>query len=294
MSIQPASGPAYELPASRALAEAADKALNDNRTAHEQLGRVMAVVTAAGVRDILTGHQHDAPFDAARLELTEGADSLFPTGRYWTAAGAERTFTEDVGQTEAGNALHDLSGWTAYLDDNTRGVWRPLCDELPDRDGRPVFALDLVRAASLTLDPPGLAAPEAAPGAMVEVMVCANDRDRYPALVDPADQRDGYVRPWFDLHTVRRIAADTRRDAAKYGHGSIDTVHVLDGKVDRTRHAVVMVVCWMYLAGEKREQAVEVLQPNADGRYAIGGHDWQWYALDGNQNPLIPFRPDGI
>ncbi|MEU5497945.1 hypothetical protein [Streptomyces griseofuscus] len=294
MDRQPPSRPAYELPASSALGAAVDQALNDNQTAHEQLGRVMLVVTAAAVRDILTGHQPGAPFDAARLELVAGEDSLFPTGRYWTTAGAERTFTDDVGQTEAGNALHDLSGWTAYLDDNTRGVWRPLCDELPDRYGRPAFTLDLMRAASLTLDPPSPAAPEAAPGSMVEVLVCANDRDHYPALIDPADQRDGYVRPWLDLRTVRRIAADTQRDAARYGHGSIDTVHVLSGRVNRTRHAVVIVTCWMHLAGERREQAVEVLHPNADGRYAIGGHEWGWYALDRDLFPLIPFRPDGI
>ncbi|MFJ3249104.1 hypothetical protein [Streptomyces sp. NPDC086782] len=293
MTNQTPSRPAYQVPAAGVLGAAVDKALNDNRTAHEQLGRVMAVVTAAGVRDILTGHQPDAPFDAASLELVEGEDSLFPTGRYWTMAGDERTFAEDVGQTEAGNALHDLSGWTAYLDDSTRDVWRPLCEERPDRDDRPVFSLDLVRAASLTLDPPSPAAPEPAPGS-VEVLVCANDRDRYPALVDPDDQRDGYVRPWFDLHTVRRIAADTRRDAAKHGHGSIDTVHVLNGTVNRTRHAVVMVICWMYLGGERREQAVEVLQPNADGRYAVGGHDWCWYALTDGLNPQIPFRPEAL
>ncbi|MER5697828.1 hypothetical protein ACWDBO_37030 [Streptomyces mirabilis] len=49
----------------------------------------------------------------------------------------------------------------------------------------------------------------------------------------------------------------------------------------------------MYLGGEKTEQAAEILQPR-DGRYAVGGHDWQWYALDGDQNPLIPFRPDAV
>ncbi|MDQ1018890.1 hypothetical protein [Streptomyces afghaniensis] len=296
MTNQPPSRPAYELPASSALAEAVDKALNDNRTAHEQLGRVMAVVTAAGVRDILTGHQPDAPFDAARLELREGEDSLFPTGRYWTAAGVERTFTEDVGQTEAGNALHDLSGWTAYLDDNTRGVWRPLCEELPDRDGRAVYALDLARAASLTLDPPSPAAPEsapAAPAAMVEVLVCANERDHYPAHVDPTDQRDGYVRPWFDLPTVRIIAAETQAEAARYGHGFVNTVHVLDGTVDDRAEAVVLEVGWIYLGATNREKSVQVLWPNEDGRYAVGGHfDWCWYALDGNLHPQIPFRPD--
>ncbi|MFE7214587.1 hypothetical protein ACFU93_32525 [Streptomyces sp. NPDC057611] len=128
--------------------------------------------------------------------------------------------------------------------------------------------------------------------AMVEVLVCANDRDRYPAMVDPADQSDdGYVRPWFDLDTVRRIAADTQADAERHGHGSIDTVHVLDGTVGRQAHAVVLVICWMYLGGERRQQAVEVLQPNARGRYAVGGHDWCWYALDDLLNPQIPFQP---
>ncbi|MET8609779.1 hypothetical protein [Streptomyces misionensis] len=276
------------------LGAAVDKALNDNEAAHEQLGRVMAVATAAGVRDILTSHQPGAPFDAAWLEVTEGEDSLFPTGRYWTTAGVARTFTEDIGQTEAGNALHDLSGWTAYLNDSTRDVWRPLCKERPDRDGRPVYAFDLQRAASLDLDVSSPADLGATSDAMVEVLVCANDRNHYPAVVDPADQRDGYLRPWFDLRTVRRIAVDTQSAAARYGHGSIDTVHVLDGTVDRTNHAVVIVTCWMYLGGEKREQAVEVLHPNADGRYAVGGHDWQWYALGRDLMPLIPFRPDGI
>ncbi|GGZ73177.1 hypothetical protein ACFOOM_00995 [Streptomyces echinoruber] len=292
MATQPSPRPAYQLPSSQALGAAVTKALDDARQATEQLGRVMAVVTAAAVRDVLTGHQPSALFDAARLELVEGEDgSLFPTGRYWTQAGEERTFTETVGQTEAGNAVHDMSGWTAYLDDATRHAWYPLCEELPDRDGRPAYALDLARAAALTIDEPAPAEPAGEKSTMVEVMVCANDRDRYPALVDPADQRDGYVRPWFDLATVRRIAADTQRDARQHGHGSIDTVHVLSGRVNRTRHTVVLVVCWMWLGGDRREQAVEVLPPSADGRYAVGGFDWCWYALDGDLNPQIPFRP---
>ncbi|WP_327345946.1 hypothetical protein [Streptomyces europaeiscabiei] len=144
--------------------------------------------------------------------------------------------------------------------------------------------------------PPG---PSPAPEPMVEVMVCANERDHYPALVNPADQRDGYVRPWFDLDTVRRIATDTQADAAQYGHGSIDTVHVLDGTVERMRdgtiertaHAVVTVVCWMYLGGDRHEQAVEVLQPSVSGRYAVGGHDWCWYAISDDLTPMIPFEP---
>jgi hypothetical protein len=99
------------------------------------------------------------------------------------------------------------------------------------------------------------------------------------------------VRPWFDLDTVRRIAADTQEEAARYGHGSIDTVHVLDGTVGHTAHAVVLVVSWMYLGSERHEQATEILQPNEVGRYAVGGHDWCWYALDDDLNPMIPFHP---
>ncbi|MFJ1607015.1 hypothetical protein ACIOHS_27130 [Streptomyces sp. NPDC088253] len=286
MTTQPASRPAYKIPAH--LGAAAHAALDADRAARDQLGRAMLVTTAAAVRDILTGHEPDAPFDASAVELVEGGGgSLFPTGRYWTLAGVERTFTDTVGLAEAGNGIHGMSEWTAYLDYSNRNVWGPLCAELPGRDRRLAWALDLLRAAALPLDDPGARKP----GEMVEVMVCANDRDRYAAVVDPDDQRNGHVRPWFDLDTVRRIAATTQADAAQYGHGSVDTVHVMEGAVDGTAHAVVMVVCWMYLGGEKREQAVEVLQPNADGRYAVGGHDWQWYALDGHLNPQIPFRP---
>ncbi|MEV6738678.1 hypothetical protein AB0N14_17785 [Streptomyces sp. NPDC051104] len=298
MTTQPASRPAYEIPTH--LGAAAHAALDADRAARDQLGRAMLVATAAAVRDILTGYEPDAPFDASAVELVEGEDgSLFPNGRYWTLAGEERTFTETVGAAEAGNGIHGMSEWTAYLNDSTRDVWYDLCTEQPDRDGRPAYRLDLLPAAALQLDE-SAPAPVRQRGQMVEVLVCANDSDRYPAMVDPDDQRDGYVKPWFDLDTVRRIAEQTQADAARYGHDSVDTVHVLeggdcavrhDGSTEPLKYAVVLVVCWMYLDGEKREQAVQVLQPNKDGRYAVGGHDWQWYALGGQLNPQIPFRP---
>lgn len=292
---QTPSRPAYHLPESGVLGPAVTYAIAAAGKAHERLGRVMVVVTAAAVRDILTGAEEGAPFDAARVELIETVDGcLFPTGRYWTTAGDERTFADAVGEVPAACALHDMSEWTTLLDQNNREVWHPLCSELPDCDGRPAFSLDLIRAAATPFDAPPLppaCAARAADG-MVDVMVCANDRDRYPARIDPADQRDGYVKPWFDLDTVRRIAADTEAGAARYGHGSIDTVHVLDGTVDGAGHVVVLVVCWMHLGGEKHQEAVEVCQPNADGRYAIGGHDWCWYALDDDLNPVTD--PTGL
>lgn len=123
---------------------------------------------------------------------------------------------------------------------------------------------------------------------MIEVLVSCNDRDRYPALVDPADNRDWVVKPWFDLETVQRIADDSQEEAAEHGHGSVDTIHVIAGQVDGKGHAVVLNICWMYLGGEKHQEAVEICQPNEDGRYAIGGHEWGWYALDEQLFPVIP------
>ncbi|MGC5411047.1 hypothetical protein ACPXCX_46270, partial [Streptomyces sp. DT225] len=67
---------------------------------------------------------------------------------------------------------------------------------------------------------------------MIDVLVCCNDRDRYPAVIDPADSHEWNVKPWFDLETVRRIADDSQEEAAEYGHGSVDTIHVLAGQVD--------------------------------------------------------------
>ncbi|WP_086859756.1 hypothetical protein [Streptomyces milbemycinicus] len=290
MANQPPTRPAYEIPSN--VSAEAHAALDAAHAAHKRLGRAMVVTAAAAVCDILTGHEPHAPFDAAGVELIECADgSLFPSGRYWTTADIERTFTEAVGETEAEDGIHDMSEWTAYLNDDTRDVWRPLCSQLDDREGRPAYRLDLLRAAALPLTPPVSASP---PSAMVDVMVCANDRDRYPAMVDPADQRAGYVKPWFDLDTVRRLAADTQREAKRSGHGSVDTVHVLDGVVDGKPHSVVLVVSWMYLGNEWNETATQVLRPNAVGRYAVGGHDWCWYALDDDLHPLIPFQPAAV
>ncbi|MFF4292116.1 hypothetical protein ACFY0N_00500 [Streptomyces vinaceus] len=127
---------------------------------------------------------------------------------------------------------------------------------------------------------------------MIQILVSCNDVDRYPAMVDPTDQVDGFVRPWFDLGTVQRIAEDTQANAERHGHGSYDTVHVLTGDVSGRAHAVVLNICWMHLGGKYHEQAAEIVQPNEDGRYDIGGHGWGWYALSDDLSPLIPFEPD--
>jgi hypothetical protein len=153
MTTQRPTSPAYSLPDSTAIGAAIDQATDAAQKAAQRLGRVMAVVTAAAVRDILTRRDHDAPFDAAHAELVEGADgSLFATGRYWTLSGRERTFTDDLGEFHAGTAVHGMNEWAPYLDDSNRDVWYPLVEDLPDRDGRPAYRINLAAAAALSLD----------------------------------------------------------------------------------------------------------------------------------------------
>ncbi|MFF4248969.1 hypothetical protein ACFYY2_31510 [Streptomyces sp. NPDC001822] len=125
---------AYQHPDSGTLSAAADAALAAHSEAADRIARVMTVVTAAGVRDGLTGCDPDA----THLELTEGYDGdLWATGRYWTADGAERTFAEHAADGAGAGIVH---------------VWHPLCTELPDRDGRPAYRLDLTKAAGMPLD----------------------------------------------------------------------------------------------------------------------------------------------
>ncbi|WP_439082097.1 hypothetical protein [Streptomyces sp. WL006] len=145
--------PAYALPDSDAIGAAVDDALSALHQAQDRIGRVMAVVTAAAVRDILTGDTPGAPFDATHVELMATEDgSLHATGRYWAADGTEALFTETLGATEGGNAVFDMNEWTPYLDRENEGIWRPLVTVLPERHGRPVYRLDLAKAAALPLD----------------------------------------------------------------------------------------------------------------------------------------------
>ncbi|MGP3950830.1 hypothetical protein [Streptomyces sp. 7N604] len=60
---------------------------------------------------------------------------------------------------------------------------------------------------------------------MLELLVSNNDKDAYPAFVDPGERHaEGYVKPYFTLETVRRIAENTQAAVAEFGYGAIDTV----------------------------------------------------------------------
>lgn len=127
----PRQSPASQLPDRQVLADAAQEALEAHRQARERLGRVVAVVSAAAVRDVPPdADSEEAPLDATHAELTEaeGGD-LFATGRYWTADGQEHVLCP--------RSVSDVNEWVTYLGGATHDVWSWLVTDLPDRDGFP-------------------------------------------------------------------------------------------------------------------------------------------------------------
>ncbi|MEU4266208.1 hypothetical protein ACYCCF_30160 [Streptomyces argenteolus] len=131
------------------------------------------------------------------------------------------------------------------------------------------------------------------PSSPIEVLVSNNDRDRYPAVVHPDEANaEGFVKPWFDLETVRRIAEKTQADAVRFSYGTVDTVHVIDGGIEQGEpRALVVVVTWTRIPEKGVDGATEFVAPDqGTGRYAIGGLPWCWYALDDQLNLNFPFR----
>ncbi|MBA0053453.1 hypothetical protein E0L36_22015 [Streptomyces sp. AJS327] len=141
----------YPLPEGPDMGQAVDSALKASQAAAQRLGRVMCVITAAAVRDVLTDRDHDAPFDAEWVEVAVSGDgSLFATGWYWPVSGERTAFADVV--DDAANEVFDMNEWTPYLDDSNREVWEPISERLPDhRDGRRVWRINLAAAAALPL-----------------------------------------------------------------------------------------------------------------------------------------------
>ncbi|NGO66777.1 hypothetical protein [Streptomyces boncukensis] len=144
---------------------------------------------------------------------------------------------------------------------------------------------------------------------MQSAMVSNNDKDKYPAVVDPDECDDeGYVKPYFDLHTVRELAANTQAAAEEFGHGSIDTVHVVDGDAQGDPPALVVVVTWMDIESKGVAEATTIVEPirhreddsqdndpedAGEWLWPVGGIAWRWYAFgpDGI-HPQIPYQPE--
>ncbi|MFI5545867.1 hypothetical protein ACIA6E_19085 [Streptomyces sp. NPDC051815] len=136
------TGESYQLPDDRHLAQALDRAEAPDAQA-DDVARIMCLLLAATVRDILTGHEYPAAFDAVGLELVCTADgTVRTTGAYWVGDGTRREFEEP------GSEYH-LDAWACELDNANRDTWAALCELLSDDGGAARYRLDLIRAAAL-------------------------------------------------------------------------------------------------------------------------------------------------
>ncbi|WP_019548604.1 hypothetical protein [Streptomyces sulphureus] len=110
---------------------------------------------------------------------------------------------------------------------------------------------------------------------MIDTWVCVDDEHIYPASLDRSNRWNGWVSPGFTLDAVRQLAAHTEEAAEEYGYDCVDQIKVLDGAPE----PVVLHIRWQYLSDEPTT-AANVVKPDADGRYWIGGWEWTWYEVE--------------
>ncbi|GGX36397.1 hypothetical protein [Streptomyces chryseus] len=134
---------AYTLPDPATLVEEIELAELFLQAAANNRARVRCVVIAAGVRDLLTDHQHDRGFDAVALELIHAPRSpVIAPGTYWTAAGERREIADDSG-------LWELHEHISELDAANAEGWQPLCTRIGISEDGTHYRLDLIKAAKL-------------------------------------------------------------------------------------------------------------------------------------------------
>ncbi|MEU8870463.1 hypothetical protein AB0D24_04720 [Streptomyces javensis] len=104
-----------------------------------------------------------------------------------------------------------------------------------------------------------------------ETFVYLDDTNIYPALIDHTNLWNGQVLPGFTLDVVRQLAAHIEEAVELHGHDWYDQIKVIDGGPE----PVVLHIRWQYLSDEPGT-AANVVKPDADGRYWIGGWEWAW------------------
>ncbi|MEV6565887.1 hypothetical protein [Streptomyces kronopolitis] len=111
--------------------------------------------------------------------------------------------------------------------------------------------------------------------AMIDTWVSVDDTHIYPARLDRSNRWNGWVSPGFTIDAVRQLAAHTEEMAEACGHDCVDQIKVIDGAPE----PVVLHIRWQYLTDEP-SSAANVVKPDADGRYWIGGWEWTWYEVE--------------
>ncbi|WP_103529234.1 hypothetical protein [Streptomyces sp. SM12] len=70
------------------------------------------------------------------------------------------------------------------------------------------------------------------PHSAIESRVRLDELGPFDCKVDPSDRWNGRLSPHLPTREVRRLSDQTLRMAERYGHDTIDTIHVIDGRED--------------------------------------------------------------
>ncbi|MFE9250870.1 hypothetical protein [Streptomyces sp. NPDC007088] len=173
---------------------------------------------------------------------------------------------------------------------------------------------------------------------MITTRVCIDDTlGPFDCQLDPSNRWNGWLSPHFTLDAARELSAQTLRLADEYGHDTVDTIHIIEGREDSqdtvhvieggpsrfheagatspavavhvpwrnpnrgtnasithaspqarkaarkrkvtgraARRVVVVHVRWQYL-DEGSDTAADIVRPDAEGLYPIGGWEWTWH-----------------
>ncbi|MBA0053454.1 hypothetical protein E0L36_22020 [Streptomyces sp. AJS327] len=111
--------------------------------------------------------------------------------------------------------------------------------------------------------------------AVISTFVCVDDEHAYPAVVDPTERWNGWVNPGFAIEAVCQLAAHTEEMAEEFGHDCTDQIKVIEGGPV----PVVLHIRWQYL-GDEPGSAANVVEPDKNGLYWIGGYEWTWYIVE--------------
>ncbi|MFD6941066.1 hypothetical protein ACFWAP_33570 [Streptomyces goshikiensis] len=117
---------------------------------------------------------------------------------------------------------------------------------------------------------------------IIDTRVCIDDMfGPFDCKLDPSNRWNGWLSPHFTLGTVRKLSAQTLREADECGHDSVDTIHVIDGREDSTEtvhvieggtyngepQAIAVRINWRNLARGK-DGATTITRANAKDRKA--------------------------
>lgn len=68
---------------------------------------------------------------------------------------------------------------------------------------------------------------------IIETRVCIDDTlGPFDCKLDPSNRWNGWLSPHFPLDAARQLSTQTLNLADEYGYGSVDTIHVIDGRAD--------------------------------------------------------------